>query len=51
MDATYKAEAKNTEIKTFIKHMNVLAKNIGMKASKFCNPHGLPHPQAGSNAE
>lgn len=22
-----------------------------MKISKFCNPHGLPHPQASSNAE
>lgn len=31
--------------------MNLLAKNCGMKASKFCNPHGLPHPQSSSNAE
>ena len=31
--------------------MNFLAKNCGMKASKFCNPHGLPHPQSSSNAE
>ena len=22
-----------------------------MRISKFCNPHGLPHPQASSNAE
>lgn len=38
-------------MKTFIRYMNAMAKKCGMKASKFCNPHGLPHPQSCSNAE
>lgn len=50
-DPIYKPESKNTEVKTFIKHMNLMGKQCGMKISKFCNPHGLPHPQASSNAE
>lgn len=31
--------------------MNIMAKKCGMKSSKFCNPHGLPHAQSSSNAE
>jgi D-alanyl-D-alanine carboxypeptidase len=31
--------------------MNNLGKKCGMKSSKFCNPHGLPHAQSCSNAE
>lgn len=31
--------------------MNTVAKQCGLKSSKFCNPHGLPHPQSASNAE
>lgn len=49
-DPMYKTEVKNTETKTFIKHMNLMAKKCGMKSSKFCNPHGLPHSQSCSNA-
>ena len=29
--------------------MNKYAKNINLNNTKFGNPHGLPHPQSGSN--
>lgn len=50
-DPFFKPETKGTEVKTFIRYMNAMSKKCGMKASKFCNPHGLPHPQSCSNAE
>lgn len=39
------------EYKDFIVLMNKHALELGMKASTFGNPHGLPHPQNGSTAE
>ena len=30
--------------------MNTQAKNLGLKHTKFGNPHGLPHPDARSTA-
>lgn len=52
-DPGYKADSKNNSnpIKSFIRRMNFMALKCGMKSSKFCNPHGLPHPQSSSNAQ
>jgi D-alanyl-D-alanine carboxypeptidase (penicillin-binding protein 5/6) len=51
MDSDPKSKTKNSEVRTFVRHMNVVAQRCGMKNSKFCNAHGLPHPESFSNAE
>lgn len=44
-----KVNLEEKNVKCFIKYMNILAKNIGMKTSNFANPHGLPNPSNLSN--
>ena len=34
---------RKNQVKAFVNEMNKYAKQIGLKNSKFCNPHGLPH--------
>lgn len=31
--------------------MNEKAKQLGLKKTKFCNPHGLPHSESKSTVE
>ena len=45
-----KISIEEENVDCFVKYMNILAKNIGMKTSTFANPHGLSNPQNCSNA-
>lgn len=38
------AEKVGGSLPNFIKQMNQTAKRLGMRSSRFYNPHGLPHP-------
>jgi D-alanyl-D-alanine carboxypeptidase (penicillin-binding protein 5/6) len=37
-----------SHLKIFMKYVNVTCTSIGMKASYFGNPHGLPHVKSGT---
>lgn len=37
-----KIEIKDT-VKVFVQEMNRVAKQLGLKDTRFGNPHGLPH--------
>ena len=37
------AEGVGGSVDNFVKNMNATAKRLGMRSSKFYNPHGLPH--------
>ena len=44
-------DALNTScIKTFVAYMNSCAKEMGLKRTKFANPHGLPNSKSRSTA-
>jgi D-alanyl-D-alanine carboxypeptidase len=51
VESVTKSKGKNSLLRTFVKHMNFVAQRCGMRNSKFCNAHGLPHPDSFSNSE
>ena len=40
-----------TPLKKFVNEMNKMCQELGLKNSKFSNPHGLPNHMSGSNPE
>jgi D-alanyl-D-alanine carboxypeptidase len=43
MSRCAKDKGKYSNVNYFVKHMNIVSFKIGMKATKFLNPHGLSH--------
>lgn len=44
-----KTDLKDT-VKLFVQEMNRISKELGLKDTRFGNPHGLPHTESRSTA-